>query len=64
MPALAGLEHEGRMRALQAALRDHYGPERAEAIASANALRAAFAARMRTQERARCGGIDGRVPVR
>ncbi|MBI5105198.1 MAG: membrane dipeptidase [Solirubrobacterales bacterium] len=38
-PALAGLTHEGRMRDLQAALRDRFGPQRAEQIASGNALR-------------------------
>lgn len=38
-PALPGLEHEGRMRALQVALRARLGPERAEKVVSGNALR-------------------------
>jgi membrane dipeptidase len=38
-PALPGLEHMGRMRALQDSLRDRYGPENARKICSANALR-------------------------
>jgi microsomal dipeptidase-like Zn-dependent dipeptidase len=38
-PALAGLEHLGRMSALQKALADRYGAVVAEQIASANALR-------------------------
>ncbi len=38
-PALPGLEHMGRMRALQDALRERYGPQGAEKIASGNALR-------------------------
>lgn len=38
-PALPGLEHEGRMRELQVALRARFGPERAEKITSTNALR-------------------------
>ena len=38
-PALPGLEHMGRMRALQDALRSRYGAQDAELITSANALR-------------------------
>ena len=38
-PALPGLEHMGRMRALQESLRERYGPENAEKISSGNALR-------------------------
>jgi microsomal dipeptidase-like Zn-dependent dipeptidase len=38
-PALPGLEHMGRMRALQVSLRERYGPEHAQKICSANALR-------------------------
>ncbi|UUY01957.1 dipeptidase [Svornostia abyssi] len=38
-PALPGLEHEGRMRELQVALRARLGAERAEKVISANALR-------------------------
>jgi microsomal dipeptidase-like Zn-dependent dipeptidase len=38
-PALTGLEHMGRMRALQAALADRYGSQVGEAICSGNALR-------------------------
>jgi microsomal dipeptidase-like Zn-dependent dipeptidase len=38
-PALPGLEHMGRMRALQRSLRDRYGTDDAEKICSANALR-------------------------
>jgi microsomal dipeptidase-like Zn-dependent dipeptidase len=38
-PALPGLEHMGRMRALQDSLRGRYGPGNAEKICSENALR-------------------------
>jgi microsomal dipeptidase-like Zn-dependent dipeptidase len=38
-PALPGLEHMGRMAALQSELRDRYGEEVAEKICSGNALR-------------------------
>ena len=38
-PALAGLEHMGRMQALQQSLHDRYGSDNAEKICSANALR-------------------------
>jgi microsomal dipeptidase-like Zn-dependent dipeptidase len=38
-PALPGLEHLGRMRALQQSLGERYGPEVSEKICSANALR-------------------------
>jgi microsomal dipeptidase-like Zn-dependent dipeptidase len=38
-PALAGLEHEGRMRDLQAALELRYGPQRAALVCNGNALR-------------------------
>jgi microsomal dipeptidase-like Zn-dependent dipeptidase len=38
-PALPGLEHMGRMRALQRSLSERYGPEAAEQICSSNALR-------------------------
>jgi microsomal dipeptidase-like Zn-dependent dipeptidase len=38
-PALEGLGHEGRMRALEDALIARYGPDRGERIASGNALR-------------------------
>jgi membrane dipeptidase len=38
-PALPGLEHMGRMRALQQSLRDRYGPQDADKICGANALR-------------------------
>lgn len=38
-PALPGLEHMGRMRALQQSLAERYGSEPAEKICSANALR-------------------------
>jgi microsomal dipeptidase-like Zn-dependent dipeptidase len=38
-PALPGLEHMGRMRALQQSLSDRYGPADADKICSANALR-------------------------
>jgi membrane dipeptidase len=38
-PALPGLEHMGRMRALQDALAERYGAEDAERICSGNALR-------------------------
>ncbi len=38
-PALPGLEHMGRMRALQGSLRERYGPEHAEKICNGNALR-------------------------
>jgi len=37
-PALAELEHEGRMKALQAALVERYGAERAERFCSGNLL--------------------------
>jgi microsomal dipeptidase-like Zn-dependent dipeptidase len=37
-PALPGLEHMGRMAALQDALRSRYGDETAEKISSGNAL--------------------------
>jgi microsomal dipeptidase-like Zn-dependent dipeptidase len=37
-PALAELEHEGRMKALQAALTDRYGAARAEKFCSGNLL--------------------------
>ena len=43
-PALPGLEHMGRMGALQAALRERYGDDDAEKICSANALRVLRAA--------------------
>jgi microsomal dipeptidase-like Zn-dependent dipeptidase len=38
-PALPGLEHQGRMRPLQEALGKRYGPDVAEQVSSANALR-------------------------
>ncbi len=38
-PALTGLEHMGRMGAVQQALADRYGAVDAEKITSANALR-------------------------
>ena len=38
-PALPGLEHMGRMRALQQSLSDRYGPADADKICNANALR-------------------------
>jgi microsomal dipeptidase-like Zn-dependent dipeptidase len=38
-PALAGLGHMGRMKALQEALRDRYGSADAELVCSGNALR-------------------------
>jgi microsomal dipeptidase-like Zn-dependent dipeptidase len=37
-PALPGLEHMGRMKALQDALVEHYGPARAEKYCSTNVL--------------------------
>lgn len=38
-PALPGLEHLGRMRRLQSALEQQYGPEAAQKFSSGNALR-------------------------
>ena len=38
-PALPGLEHMGRMRALQDALRARYGDDDADKICGGNALR-------------------------
>jgi microsomal dipeptidase-like Zn-dependent dipeptidase len=38
-PALPGLKHMGQMGGLQARLHDRYGPEKAEKVCQANALR-------------------------
>jgi microsomal dipeptidase-like Zn-dependent dipeptidase len=38
-PALPGLEHMGKMRALQESLRGRYGVENADKICAQNALR-------------------------
>jgi microsomal dipeptidase-like Zn-dependent dipeptidase len=48
-PALPGVEHLGRMRALQDALATRYGSETAEKFASGNALRVLQAAWRRIQ---------------
>lgn len=47
-PALPGLEHMGRMRAVQQSIIEHYGTENAERICHANALRVLRTAWQRT----------------
>jgi microsomal dipeptidase-like Zn-dependent dipeptidase len=62
-PALAELEHEGRMKALQAALSDRYGAARAEKFCSANLL-ALLRRYWRGGPRARDGSGSSQSPRR